>query len=84
MDHKTILLNEYVSVIRFNDSISWSDLTDKWNDYRGFTRNKRGLDKAQAYLEGLAPEVKKRVRMGDITGLMASMKLKPHTFCGMD
>ena len=85
MQHmETILTNEFVKVVRTEEGISWFDLTDKWNGFSGFTQNTRNLPKAEAYLRGLAIGVKSRVKMGDITGCMASLNLKPHTYCAMD
>ena len=84
MVNKLLLRNEFVEVVQTEDGISWFDLADKYNGYCGFTQNKRGIDKAITYITGLAPKVQSRVKMGDITKLLAQFKLKPHTYCSVD
>jgi hypothetical protein len=84
MTRTTILRNEFVEVVRTEDGISWYDLTDKYNGYCGFTQAKRGLEKATSYISGLASGVKSRVKMGEITKLLAQFNLKPHTYCSVD
>lgn len=84
MERKTILLNEYVKVVRTDDGFSFYDLTDKCNGYSGYTKGKIGIEKTEKYIIGLAPVVKSKVKMGDIVGLMTTMNLKPHTYCAVD
>ena len=81
---ETLINNTFVRVERTEDGISFFDLTDKWNGTAGYTKGKRGLDRAAKYLAGLAPTVKSNVRMGDVTDFLAHMNLKPHTYCSMD
>jgi hypothetical protein len=81
---KEILKNEFVQVIRTEDGLSWFDLTDKWNGYSGYTKAKRGIDRAEQYLSGLAPRTKSGIRMGDVTALFTQLNLKPHTYCSID
>jgi hypothetical protein len=66
--------------------IKWIDKRDKYNDFTGFTRNKRGLKKASAFIEHLATveDLKDNITMGDITRIMEKFSLKPHTYCAMD
>ena len=82
----TILQNEFVSVSADESGINFYDLTDKWNDYKGFTRNKRGLKKATEFLKQIANDerLKDDVKMGDIVDILDKFKLRPHTYCGMD
>lgn len=86
MNTETILQNEFVKVERYGDHISWYDLKDVWNDFQGFTRNKRGLDKATLFIKQLANDerLKDDLKMGDITTIMSKFNLKPHTYCGID
>lgn len=86
-----IFKNELVEVERRDDKICWYDLTDHLNDFKGFTQNKRYLDKATELIGRIANgsrafENKKKedVNMGDITHILQELKLKPHTYCGMD
>lgn len=60
------------------------DQPDWQNGYAGFTQNKRGLQKAEDYIKGLAPTVKSRVTMSDIVKLTTTLGLKPHTYCSID
>ena len=88
MKTETILQNEYVRVDYDvpNLCINWYDLKDKYNDYKGFTRNKRNLYKASVFIKQLAQDEKlvHEVTMGKITNILDDFKLKPHTYCGMD
>jgi len=81
-----ILENEYVSVRRNESDISYYDKTDKYNDFKGFTRNIRGLDKATKFLQQVAQDerLKDDIKMGDITTILTNAKLRPHTYCGVD
>jgi hypothetical protein len=85
---ETILKNENVSVIYDvpNLCFHWHDLKDKYNDFQGFTRNKRNLYQASVFIKQLAQDerLKDDLKMGDITKIMSDFKLKPHTYCGMD
>lgn len=85
---ETILQNEYVRVdYDIPDlCIRWYDLKDKYNDYQGFTRNKRNLYKASVFIRQLAQDerLKDDLTMDDITKIMDRFQLKPHTYCGMD
>ena len=85
---ETILINNNVRVDYDipNLCINWYDLKDNYNDFKGFTRNKRNLYKASVFLKQLAQDerVKDDLTMGDITKLMDKFNLKPHTYCGMD
>jgi hypothetical protein len=85
---ETILKNENVLVEYDipNLCITWYDLKDLYNDFKGFTRNKRNLYKASVFIKQLAQDerLKDDLKMGDITDIMEKFKLKPHTYCGMD
>ena len=83
---ETIFKNSNVRVAKTATGLSWFDLTDNYNDFKGFTQAKRGLDKAVATIEKLAQDenLKEGVRMGTITEILDSLKMKPHTYCGMD
>jgi len=88
MTNETILQNEYVKVDYdvTNLCINYYDLKDKWNDYKGFTRNKRGLYKAGVFIKQLAQDerLKYDLKMRDVTNILEKFKLNPHTYCGMD
>lgn len=84
METETLIRNERIHAFSTGDGISFVDLKDQYNDYRGFTRNTRGLPKAIAYIKGLAPAVKNTIGMGDMVKLLTEFNLKPHTYCGMD
>jgi hypothetical protein len=82
-----LLKNEYVRVFRGQDGdIQWVDLKDNYNDFRGYTRGKRNLEKATQFIIQLSKDerLKDDLKMGDITDLMGKFNLKPHTYCGMD
>ncbi len=85
---ETILQNENVKVIYNvpNLCIQWYDLKDNYNDFQGFTQNKRNLYKASIFIKQVAHDerLKDDVKMGDITEIMDKFHLKPHTYCGMD
>jgi hypothetical protein len=86
---KIIFENDKVRVARRSGNsncIVWYDLTDKYNDFKGFTQNKRGVDKAEAVINQLnqSVEMGKLATMGSITDTLDSLGMKPHTFCGMD
>ena len=84
--NKTIFKNSNVKVVREEKDLNWYDLQDKYNDYKGFTKGKRGLEKATAFIIQLSEDerLKYDITMGDITDLMDKFNLKPHTYCGMD
>jgi hypothetical protein len=88
MNKEILLKNEHVSVVYDipNLCIQWFDLKDVYNDFRGFTQNKRNLYKASVYIKQLAQDerLKDDIKMGDITKILSDFKLKPHTYCGMD
>lgn len=84
MRYDTILQNEFVTVIRTDDGLSFRDLTDHYNGYAGFTQAKRGLAKVEAFITALPTETRAKVRMGDVVKLCAQFKLKPHTYCSID
>jgi len=83
----TILQNERIKVTYEDECIRWYDLKDKYNDFQGFTRNKRGINKAVAFIQHLATveSLKDDLTMWNITSLLdEKFHLKPHTYCGMD
>lgn len=86
----TLLRNEKVSVTFDTESsdphISFSDLTDKFNDTRGFTRNKRGLAKAAAFIVQVAADerLKEDITFSDVVKILDNAKLRTHVYCGMD
>lgn len=84
---KAVLLkNEYIIVERYSDSIQYFDLKDKWNDYRGYTKNKRNLNKATLFITQISKDerLKDDLKMSDITNILSKFNLAPHTYCGMD
>lgn len=83
---KTILSNSHVRVDRTDTDFTWYDLHDKYNDFKGFTRGKRNLSKAEQFITQLANDerLKHDLNMSDITSIMEKFNLKPHTYCGMD
>jgi hypothetical protein len=86
MNTETLLKNEYVSIVRNDTDITFYDLKDVWNDYKGFTQNKRGLNKATAFIKQIAQDerLKDDIKMGDVVTILEKFNLKPHTYCGMD
>lgn len=86
MNNKTIFKNDYVSVEENKDDISFFDLTDKYNDFKGFTRNKRSLNKAVEFFGVLSKDERLRydIKMFDVVTILEKFKLKPRTYCGMD
>lgn len=84
--NEVLLVNENVRVVSDPNSINWYDLKDHYNDFKGYTRNKRGLSKAVAFIKQIAQDerLKDDVSMGDITNILDKFKLRPHTYCGMD
>jgi hypothetical protein len=79
-----LIANEFVRVVRTKDGINYYDLQDKWNGTSGYTKGKRGLDKATTYLASLPSNVKENVTMGEITSFLRAMNLKPRTYCSID
>lgn len=86
MENITILKNDNVRVVRNASDITWYDLKDEYNDFKGFTSNISNLAKATVFIEQLAKDerIAHDLTMGDITRLMDKFNLKPHTYCGMD
>jgi len=90
MQTTELFRNENVSVELIDSVdkpyIAWHDLTDKYNDFKGFTQNVRGLKRAVLFIKQLANDerLKYNLTMGDITNILDRAKLKPHTYCGMD
>ena len=85
---ETIFKNEFVSVVYDvpNLCINWFDLKDHYNEFRGFTQNKRNLYKAGVFIKQLAQDerLKDDIKMGDITTILSNFKMRPHTYCGND
>jgi len=84
--NNTIFKNENVEVTKGEKDICFYDLTDRFNDTKGFTRNIRGLDKAAQFIENLSKDMKlsKELRFSGVVGILDGFNLKPHTYCGMD
>ena len=79
------LQNNQVAVIlndRLNDtSINFYDRLDSYNDYKGFTQNKRGIFKAWDELLTIFNET---TTFSEVMEFLDQHKLKTHTYCGMD
>jgi hypothetical protein len=86
MENITILKNDHVRVVRYASDIQYFDLKDEYNDFKGFTRNVRGLANATKFIEQLAKDerLKDDLTMGDITNILQKFNLNPHTYCGRD
>lgn len=83
---KVIFKNEKVLVERNTKDISFYDLKDQYNDYKGFTRNVRRLEKATEFIKQIAQDerLKYDIGMSDICKILTKFNLAPHTYCGMD
>lgn len=82
MENRTIFRNKKVEVIRNASDISFFDLTDDYNDTKGFTKNIRGLAKATTKIMSLNNDA--NMSFYGIVELLEKFNLKPHTYCGMD
>ena len=82
----TIFKNSKTSVEAGDDSINFYDLTDRFNDTKGFTQNKRGIKKAIMFISQLSGDERLNEDLGfyDIVKILTNFNLKPHTYCGMD
>lgn len=61
--------------------INFYDLLDKYNDQKGFTRNKRGITKAWNHLKSV---FNNDTKFFEVSNILDSFKLKTHIYCGMD
>jgi hypothetical protein len=75
-----------VKVSDHGDYIGYYDLKDQYNDYKGYSTGKRGLQKAKDFIKHLATvyELKADLKMSDISKAIEKCGLKAHTYCGMD